>query len=70
MICLLRRDEDKRLIEQLRRHWQERFENPNANINSRYFCYESNLETPLLAVPLSAEHLSETTRCRRYRLGP
>ena len=41
LICPLLRDEDKRYIEQLHRHWPHRFENPNANINSRYFCYEA-----------------------------
>ena len=41
MICPLLHGEDKRLIEQLHRHWHHRFEKPNANINSRYFCYEA-----------------------------
>ena len=41
MFCPLLRDQEQNLINQLRKHWQKRFENPKANINSRYFCYEA-----------------------------
>lgn len=41
LICPLLRNKEQDLIEQLHRHWHHRFENPKANINSRYFCYEA-----------------------------
>ena len=40
-LCPLAHDGEKRLIEQLRRHWHKRFENPKARINSRAFCYDA-----------------------------
>ena len=39
--CPLLPNEEQDLIEQLHRHWQKRFKNPNANINSRSFCYDA-----------------------------
>ena len=39
--CPLLLNEEPDLIEQLRRHWHKRFDNPNANINSRSFCYDA-----------------------------
>ena len=40
-ICPLLPNKEQDLIEQLHHHWPHRFENPKANINSRYFCYET-----------------------------
>ena len=40
-ICPLSHNQEEALIEQLRRHWHRRFEEPEVRINSRYFCYEA-----------------------------
>lgn len=40
-VCPLWHGEEQSLIEQLHRHWPHRFENPNARINSRTFCYSA-----------------------------